>query len=123
MTDPTIFDKAVFAHAKWKHRLRQAIETSKSEWTVAEVQADDRCDFGDWLKNLPLSKRTSERYRDLRTLHTEFHVAASEVLALALAGKKEQAQVAMSTGSRFAEISTRLVLSLSKWAKTDSVEN
>jgi hypothetical protein len=123
MTNLTIFDKAVFAHAKWKHRLRQAIQTGKSEWTVAEVQADDRCDFGDWLKKLSPSKKTSESYRDLRTLHTEFHDAASEVLALALAGKKDEAQVAMSTGSRFTEISTKLVLSLSKWAKSETEES
>jgi hypothetical protein len=120
MTNAQIFEKAVFAHAKWKHRLRESIKTGKSEWTVAEVRADDRCDFGEWLKSLPLPKKTSERYGDLRSLHTEFHQAASEVLALALSGRTDEAQAAMSAGSRFTEISTKLVLSLSKWSKADT---
>lgn len=120
MTKPTIFDKAVFAHAKWKHRLRQAMDTGKSEWTVAEVRADDGCDFGSWLQDLPSSKKTSEPYIHLRSLHTEFHKAASEVLALALSGKKEEVRVAMAMGSHFTEISTKLVLTLSKWGKSDS---
>ena len=120
MTKPTIFDQAVFAHAQWKHRLRQAIETGKSDWTVAEIRVDNRCEFGGWLENLPPSKKTSERYAHLRSLHTEFHKVASEVLALALSGKKKEAQVAMSMGSPFTEVSAQLVLSLSKWAKSDT---
>ena len=120
MTKPTIFEDAVFAHAQWKHRLRQAIETGKSEWTVPEVQADDGCEFGDWLKHVPPSEKTSGRYSHLRSLHSEFHKVASEVPALALSGKKDEAQVAMSTGSRFKEITTQLVLTLSKWAKSDT---
>jgi methyl-accepting chemotaxis protein len=123
MTNRTIFDKAVFVHAKWKHRLRRAIETGTSDWTVAETRQDDRCDFGQWLKDLPLSKKTAERYRELQTMHTEFHEAASEVLALALAGEKEEAQIAMARGSRFADVSAQLVLCLTKWAKSDAEEN
>ena len=120
MAELTIFDRAIAAHAKWKYRLFQAINTGKSEWTVAEIRADDRCDFGDWLNHLPVAKRTDERYSRVRSLHTEFHKVASEVLALALSGKKEEAQVAMSMGSPFTEVSAQLVLSLSKWAKSDT---
>ena len=120
MTKPTIFDHAVFTHAKWKRQLRQAIETGKSEWTVSEVQADDRCDLGEWLDHLPLSKKKSEHYSRLRSLHTNFHKAASEVLALALSGKKEEAQEAISFGSRFTDISSKLTLVLSEWAKSDT---
>ena len=120
MTKLNIFEQAVLAHAQWKHRLRQAIETGKSEWTVAEVKADDRCDFGGWLKNLPPSQQRSERFNHLRSLHTEFHKVASDVLALALLGKTAEAQDAMSMGSRFLDISTKLVLNLSEWAKSDT---
>jgi hypothetical protein len=119
MAEPTIFDQALYAHAKWKYRLRQAIETGESEWTVAEVQVDDRCEFGDWLEHLPHSKKTFEHCSHVRSLHTDFHKAASEVLALALSGKKEEAQAAISPGSRFAEISTKLNLAVSKWAESE----
>jgi hypothetical protein len=118
MAKPTVFDHAVFAHAKWKHHLRQAIETGQSDWTVAEVRADDRCEFGNWLQNLPPLKKRSERFSCLRSLHTEFHAAAAEVLAMALSGKKKEAQTAMAPGSRFSKISAELTLTLSKWSES-----
>lgn len=119
MTKLTIFEHAIAAHAKWKYRLFQAINTGKSEWTVAGIRADDRCDFGDWLEHLPVAKRTAERYSRVKSLHTEFHKAASEVLALALSGKKEEAQVAVSLGSRFTVVSTNLTMALSEWSESD----
>ncbi len=42
MQDPERIVHAIAAHAKWKFYLRQAIETGKSKWTVAEVWPDDR---------------------------------------------------------------------------------
>lgn len=120
MAELNIFDRAIAAHAKWKYRLFQAINTGKSEWTVAEIRADDGCDFGDWLDHLPVAARSSERYSRVRSLHTEFHQVASEVLELALSGKKEEAQAAISLGSRFTEISTNLTMALSEWAESDT---
>ena len=119
MTKLTIFDHAVFVHAKWKHQLRQAIETGKSEWTVAEVEADDGCELGDWFEHLPLAKKNSAQFSHLSSLHSEFHQAASEVLALALSGRKEEAKEAISSGSRFTQVSTQLTLALTAWAKSD----
>ena len=49
---------AIASHAKWKYRLRQAIDTGMSDWTVAEVRADDRCEFGEWLRDLPAVAET-----------------------------------------------------------------
>jgi hypothetical protein len=47
-------------------------------------------------------------------LHTEFHEVASEVLALALSGRKEEAQVAISLESRkpLAEVTTVICLDI-----------
>jgi methyl-accepting chemotaxis protein len=120
MSKLNTFEKAVFAHAQWKRRLRQAIETGDSEWSVEEVRADDRCEFGGWLERLPAGKKTSERYSSLRALHSEFHEAASEVLELALAGRKQEAGEAMRMGSRFMEVSSRLVRTLSQLSETGS---
>lgn len=118
MKQLTIFDRAIAAHAKWKYRLFQAINAGKSEWTVAEVRADDRCDFGEWLEHLPVAERVSERLTRIKALHTEFHEVASEVLALALSGKKEEARAAVSLGSHFTEISTSLTMALAEWSES-----
>jgi hypothetical protein len=120
MTKLNIFEQAVFAHAQWKRRLRLAIETGKSEWSVDEVRANNRCEFGGWLERLPAAQKMSDRYTSLRALHTDFHQAASEVLELALAGRKKEAEAAMQSGSRFIDVSTKLVLTLTRWSKTDA---
>ena len=67
----------------------------------------------------PWRRVRSERYSRVKSLHTEFHKAASEVLALALSGKKEEAQVAVSLGSRFTVVSTNLTMALSEWSESD----
>jgi methyl-accepting chemotaxis protein len=120
MQDLAIFDRAIAAHAKWKYRLFRAIDTGTSEWTVAQVRLDTRCDFGAWLTSLPLSERLSERWKKVQSLHAEFHAAASEVLELALAGRKEEATAAIALGSRFATISAELTLALTDWKETAS---
>ena len=120
MTDVSIFDKAISAHAQWKRRLNEAIDAGSSEWTVLDVRADDRCEFGGWLKSLPAVEKTSDRYSHLCSLHAEFHQAASDVLRLALAGQEDEARAAMAVGSRFNKTSTELVLTLAEWASSDT---
>ena len=120
MSELTIFDRAIAAHAKWKYRLYQAIKTGQSDWSVAEIRPDVRCDFGEWLRSLPMPERTSERCERVRALHTEFHAAAAEVLTLALAGQKQDAEKAIALGSRFTGISTDLTMALSAWKESEA---
>jgi hypothetical protein len=120
MSELTIFDRALAAHAKWKYRLYQAIKTGQSDWSVAELRTDNRCDFGAWLRGLPMPERTSERCERVRALHTEFHASAAEVLTLALAGQKQDAEKAIAIGSRFTNISTDLTMELSAWKDSEA---
>ena len=115
MAEFTTFDQAVAAHAQWKYRLYQAINTGKSEWTVAQVRTDDQCDLGKWLRSLPMSEQQSERYKVIWALHVEFHTIASEVLEMALAGRKEEAKEAIALGTHFSEITTNLTMGLIAW--------
>ena len=108
---------AIAAHAKWKFYLREAIETGKSKWTVAEVQPDDRCEFGTWLLALPPGDRDSQHCEEVCRLHAEFHKEAAEVLQLALAGRREEAEAAIAQGSRFAKASTKLTITMTAWRK------
>jgi hypothetical protein len=108
-------DHAIAAHAKWKYRLMEAIDTGKSQWRVADVRTDNACDFGKWLGGLPLSERLSEHAKKVRTLHAEFHGLAADVLELALAGRKAEATAAMALRSRFAEVSSSLTMAVTAW--------
>ena len=115
-------DQALAAHAKWKYRLMDAIDTGKSEWRVNDVRTDNSCQFGKWLSALPLSERLSENYKKVRALHAEFHGLAAEVLELALAGRKDEATAAMALGSRFATVSSNLTMAVMAWKDAASGE-
>lgn len=113
-------DRAIAAHAKWKYRLMEAIETGKSEWRMDVVRTDEACEFGKWLAALPLSLRLSSHVKDVRTLHAEFHTLASNVLELALSGRAAEATAAMAFGSRFALVSSQLTLAVLGWKEAAS---
>jgi hypothetical protein len=108
-------NRAIAAHAKWKYRLMEAIEAGRSEWRVENLRADDACDFGKWLAALPLSERLSNSFKQVRSLHAEFHVLASKVLELALSGRVAEATAAMALGSRFAAVSSQLTMAVLEW--------
>ena len=108
-------DCAIAAHARWKYRLMEAIETGRSSWHVGDVRADHACDFGKWLLTLPLSHRLSRHCKEVKRLHAEFHGLAADVLELALAGRKDEAAAAIALGSRFATVSSSLTMAVIAW--------
>ena len=111
-------DNALAAHAKWKYRLMEAIKTGQSQWRISEVRTDEACHFGKWLLTLPLSIRLSENYKKVRLLHHEFHGFAADVLELAIAGRKDEANAAMAMGSRFAVCSSTLTMAIMSWKES-----
>jgi hypothetical protein len=117
MTDPKEIVHAIAAHAKWKFYLRQAIDTGTSEWTVDEVRPDNRCEFGTWLRTLSPDNHDSQNWDEVSRLHAEFHKEAAEVLKLALAGRRKEAEAAIAMGSRFTKVSTKLTISMTAWKK------
>jgi len=108
--------KAIAAHGLWKARLKTAIENGTSEFDVATIGRDDRCDFGKWLHGGASPEiQASAHYQSCRGLHAEFHQFAAEILRLALAGQKESAEAKMATQSDFARVSAKLVHEMSDW--------
>ena len=120
MTLTEALDRAIAAHAKWKYRLMEAIDTGKSSWRVGDVRTDHECEFGKWLIALPLSERLSDHAKQVRALHSEFHVLAAAVLELALAGRKQEATAAMALGSRFAVVSSNLTVTIMAWKEASA---
>ncbi len=108
-------DRAVAAHAKWKYRLMDAIDSGRSESRVADVRLNDACEFGKWLASLPLTERLTGHYKQVSSLHAEFHVLASNILELALSGRTREATTAMALGSRFAAVSSQLTMAVLAW--------
>jgi methyl-accepting chemotaxis protein len=115
MIDADNIVRAIASHATWKYHLRQAIKTGESELTVPLVRVDDECEFGTWLRSLTSAEQLDEHCQVVRDHHRAFHAAAAEVLELALAGRRQEAEAAIAPGSPFAEISKELTLAMMAW--------
>lgn len=117
MNDTQHINNAIAAHGRWKTHLRQAMETGKSERKAEAVRSDNLCEFGKWLETCSTADKATERWRRIRELHAEFHKEAARVLALALAlaGRKSEAEATLALGSHFSKISADLTLALVAW--------
>ena len=108
--------QAIGAHGMWNVRLKKAIETGQSEWSVAKVKADNNCDFGKWLHGLPDHEKKGESWTRIRNLHASFHEEAAKILDYAVTGKKEAAADGLELGSDFAKLSSGLTTAMMKWS-------
>jgi hypothetical protein len=109
---------AIAAHSEWKARLRNAVATGKSDFEVATVRRDDKCEFGSWLhQSIDSQQRRGPHYATVKDLHAKFHVEAARVLGLALAGHRSDAEAALEYGAAFAVLSGELTSELVRWRK------
>jgi hypothetical protein len=108
-------NKAIGAHGMWKQRLRQAIDSGQSEFSVERVRPDNQCEFGKWLHALPAGDKSSDHWKSVQDLHAKFHTEAARVLDLALKGQKQKAEEGLSPNSGFAKTSLDLTSVMMKW--------
>lgn len=103
------------AHGAWKMKLKTAITTGSSEFKPNVVRCDDQCALGKWLHGSKIDPQTKlgMPYKVNKRVHAEFHECAARVLALALAGKAQDAQLLLE--GEFRERSDKVVRALTKW--------
>lgn len=111
------FSRFIAAHSQWKLRLRKAIDTGGADVTVEMIKVDDKCEFGRYFYSLPSEVRAGDLAKLVREKHAAFHVEAARVLAMALAGKKLEANRALDLGSEFAKLSADLTRLLMEWQR------
>ena len=105
-------EQAIFAHSRWKVHLKQAIETGKSDFNVKDTSNPHACAFGEWLDSE--DGKTLPGHDTIAELHEEFHIEASNILALALRGSASEATAKMQIGSKFSQSTARLVNALAE---------
>ena len=86
-------DMAIASHENWKYRLQAFLDGRSTEKFVAEeICFDDSCDLGKWIHGAGKAKLGNfPGFTALQGHHKMFHYAASNVVALAQAGKTEEA--------------------------------
>ncbi len=120
MLDPQEIDKALEAHAAWKERLRNAIDSGAIDVSVTTISVDNKCTFGKWLYGPTLSDedRASAHCQQVIKLHAEFHKVAAKIAALATSGMKAEAQKMMDFGNEYTQASGLLSVALKRWKET-----
>jgi methyl-accepting chemotaxis protein len=114
MTDSAALTKAIAAHGAWKMRLKEAISTGVDASTRDKVRLDNLCDFGKWLYSADAATMADSRFANIKDLHAQFHETAADVVAMALAGKRADAEKAMALGT-YALISLKLTTAMVAW--------
>ncbi|HAI69602.1 MAG TPA: hypothetical protein DCM38_09230 [Gammaproteobacteria bacterium] len=103
--------QAIVVHTAWKKRLREIIDSGKSEYDIDA----EHCQFGQWLKEQADILNTYEHYQPVIHLHNEFHYEAENIIQLAINGKVKEANTAVGYGNHFDHISQELVKNLIAW--------
>jgi CheY-like chemotaxis protein len=108
--------KAVSAHVLWTAKLKAAIQSGESSYLLPEVEADDQCELGRWLKS-PISPglHNSPHYAKTLELHHQFHREAGRILRLAIDGKSAEALKAMEANGDITKACSSLVSELRAW--------
>lgn len=108
-------DAAIAAHSRWKFRLKELVESGRTDIDSATATRDDLCRLGKWLQSYEPMAIERGIYREVCTRHTSFHRAIGDVLQLATAGRRKDAEASMEIGSAFSKLSSELIASLMEW--------
>lgn len=108
-------ERAIVAHAFWKHRLYFATATHQCDLTPDVARSDHACPFGKWLYDLDGETRASPQWKRVAALHAQFHLLAGDALEAALDGRGDEALDLLSLGGEFSQASARLIAALHCW--------
>ena len=111
-------EEAIGSHALWMSHVRQAVLEAQAGIRVEDIGAADRCDFGRWLygPRLSVADRASSAYREVESLHAEFHRVAAQVVELAAAGQTAEAYGLLY--GEYVTMSGRLAIAMRSWQET-----
>ncbi|MGO9575453.1 MAG: CZB domain-containing protein [Terriglobales bacterium] len=120
MINVGMIEKAIAAHARWKARLRAAVDSGKFDMTPAAIKLDDQCDFGKWLYSPEFSaaEKQTANYRNAMGLHAAFHREAAKVVESATSGHKDVAEEAIGLHGGYTKASSDLTKELTQWRLT-----
>jgi hypothetical protein len=108
-------ERAIVAHAFWKHRLYFAMATRQCDLTPDVARSDRACPFGKWLHGLDDETQAGAQWKRVAALHAEFHLLAGDALEAALEGRGDEALDLLALGGDFSQVSARLIAALHCW--------
>ena len=111
-----VIDRAILAHSGWKERYGDASAPAGSALSVAQVAADNSCEFGQWFYGLPTDFQVSEQGAKVQKLHAAFHAEAANILTMATS--KQSTTTALDSRRHYLSLSNQLIAALREWETT-----
>ncbi|MEI6557699.1 MAG: CZB domain-containing protein [Rhodospirillaceae bacterium] len=107
--------EAAAAHRIWEESLRTAITSGRiGGIDILKIGRDDQCTFGKWLKQDDIHSiiPSPEQYREICTLHQQFHHCVAHVLELLTEGRQAEASAMMAADGAYTRASETLLAAL-----------
>ncbi len=120
MVNKDEINAAIIAHGSWKQRLRDLINGKDSDIDPEKAGTDNNCKFGKWLYGDTLSEedKSNEFYKQVKNMHSEFHLKVKEIIDLVRSNRKEDAEgIIKDIASPYNMISCRLINKLAEWKR------
>lgn len=103
--------QVIFAHVNWRKRFYQFLE-GRECLDADVVEADDQCEFGQWLRGVGAAFQDRPEYAAVLEKHREFHRIAAQAVRLAGTLPPGKALGLVSLNSAFTHASTECVAAL-----------
>jgi hypothetical protein len=120
--DTGMIQKGIACHGQWKVLLIRMMDSGEYSLKPEEVMRDTICEFGRWLNALPEADRASAQWNRIKVLHAQFHVEASRLMKMAMAGRKDEVTAELNSLSSFSRVSSQMTMALIAWRNSLTAE-
>jgi hypothetical protein len=112
----TQIDRAIEAHAGWKATFKAVLHSEVPPVDPADVERDDRCDFGVWLATLPTEIAMDPLAVAVGVRHRVFHETAGEVARLIARGEMDAVRTLLDDpAGRYLRATSDVIIALARW--------
>lgn len=103
------FDEAIKAHSDWKIKLTQYLKKPDGSLKAETIAPDNLCALGKWIHGEGQKFAQFPEFKELQSIHAEFHKAAADVVRRADSGQQVSAEVTLGAKSKYGEVSSKVV--------------
>ena len=114
------FDEAIAAHSAWKQKLAIYLTKPDKSIDAGKLAQDHHCDLGKWIYSQGGALASNATFAELKTEHSNFHLAAADVVRKADAGQAVSEEISLGAKSPYASCSSKVVTALMKMKRENA---
>ncbi len=110
-------EEAIRAHERWKAMLTTYLKNPDGAIDAGQLEADDKCELGQWIHGEGAKHFALPEYAALRTVHADFHRVAAKVVRSANLAPIANADAMLRPTSDYGAASASVVDSIKALAR------